>query len=247
VPADLDALCIDLLRRRPHDRPSGGEVLRRLGSTTRSSARAIEFVGRTHELAALHEAYAAGAWPRVVLVSGSPGIGKSALVGRFLRAIQRQAPTPIVLSGRCYEREAVPYKAFDELVDVLAEYLRELPTAQQLALLPDGFDALARVFPVMRRLQPRAASAGETLPSDARAIRKRAGRALRQLLANLGSTSPVVLSIDDLQWADTDSIALLVELLRGQAPPRMLLVAAFRGRTCRRANRCRNCWRPSPR
>jgi serine/threonine protein kinase len=58
VPADLDLLCHDLLRREPWQRPSGGEILRRLGVADRrviegrvDADEAAPFVGRVHELA----------------------------------------------------------------------------------------------------------------------------------------------------------------------------------------------------
>jgi predicted ATPase len=55
----------------------------------------------------------------VVFVGGESGIGKSTLVGKFLDEV-RDAGRAVVLSGRCFERESVPYKAFDRVVDELS-------------------------------------------------------------------------------------------------------------------------------
>ena len=59
-----------------------------------------------------------------------------------------------MLSGRCYERESVPYKALDSLIDSLARYLKGLPTdevASRCCRQDVGF--LARAFPVLQSLE----------------------------------------------------------------------------------------------
>jgi serine/threonine protein kinase len=70
------------------------------------------FIGRESELRALHDAFRATREGRPVTayVSGPSGMGKSALVEHFLDALF-QTEDAVILSGRCYERESVPYKA----------------------------------------------------------------------------------------------------------------------------------------
>src|SRR5947209_20451296 len=63
--------------------------------------------------------------------------------------IKQQAKNAIILQGRCYERESVPYKALDGVVDSLSKHLASLRHTKAEALMPRNSLALVRVFPVM--------------------------------------------------------------------------------------------------
>ena len=239
VPRDLNDLCIRLLRRDAESRPTGREVLRRLGaratgtlpasfaSTTAESA----FIGRERLLAELHDAFSATREGETVsvYVHGNSGMGKSTLVRTFLDQVKEQRHKPIILQGRCYERESVPYKALDGVVDSLSKHLASLRHGRAEALMPRNSLALARVFPVMLQVDAifNARSARpETL--DLFTLRRQAFGALRELLGRIASRRPLVIYIDDLQWADADGTFLLEDLLRPPDAPKLLLVASFR-------------------
>src|ERR1041384_2837264 len=236
VPRDLNELCMKLLRRDAERRPTGREILRALGvkrSPIAVSAvtRDVAFIGRERQLAELHDAFDTTREGQTVTayVHGNSGMGKSTLIRTFLEQVKEKAENVIVLQGRCYERESVPYKALDGVVDSLSKHLATLRRAKAEDLMPRNRAALARVFPVMLQVDAVFdARAKEPETIDLFTLRRRAFRALREILAKLAERKPVVIYIDDLQWADADSIFLLEDLLRPPDAPRLLLIASFR-------------------
>ena len=238
LPVDLVRLCNDLLAMAPEDRPDAVEVLRRLGApeeeTSQGEAPApVEerFVGREAELNVLRQAHEEVQQGRqlTVYVSGRSGMGKSALVSTFLDGARREGA--LVLTGRCYEKEAVPFKAIDPIVDELARHLASLSDEERKTRLPPGLGALGQVFEVLKPFCPR--EAGGQAKEEAETVdllvrRRRAFEALRALLWRLARATPLVLAIDDLQWSDADSMAALRELLRQPDPPPLLLLLSAR-------------------
>ncbi len=234
APPDLVALCDRLMQRDPADRPDDGEVLRLLGRAAPVSGpheASVPLVGRAAHLQALRDAFAATARGQAVAVyvHGPSGAGKSALVRGFLAELAAADPRPVILSGRCHVRESVPFKALDPIVDSLSRHLVALPEDEARVLLPRDLWALARVFPVMQTVVDALHGSGSAVtvldPVD---LRRRAFAALRDLLGRLADRRRVVVAIDDLQWADPDSSALLEGLLRPPDAPALLLLASFR-------------------
>jgi serine/threonine protein kinase len=239
APADLAALASALLSRDPSQRPGGAEVLRRLGAAPPETASAAETApdggadhdtptGRGAELAALGENLARAREARgiAVLVRGRSGMGKSTLIRYFLAPLI-ESGSALVLSGRCHERETVPFKALDGLIDSACRALVAMPRDEVAALLPDDTAALARAFPVLRQIDEVAArieAAGTLKQSE---LRSRAFAACRQLFRNLAQRRTLVLHIDDLQWGDTESIPLIVELVTEPAA-RWMVIASYR-------------------
>lgn len=244
LPEDLDALCNALLSREPRKRPTGEQILERLGAkqkpasakTAARTPRAASATGspqldsREEQLRALRSAYSASRAGRTVIaqIHGSSGMGKSSLVRRFIDELPEAAKT-LVLSGRCYERESVPFKSFDSLIDALSRHLMRLPKEEAMPLLPRDVAFLARIFPALwrvkavRDVEPRAVETNDPLEH-----RRLAFVALRALFHRLSSMRPLVLYVDDLQWGDLDSAHLIAELLRPPDPPPLLFVMCFR-------------------
>jgi eukaryotic-like serine/threonine-protein kinase len=243
----LAELCMRMIHRDPTQRPGGAEVLARLGVSAQSatapplrrltpaSTPALNLFGREHELHSLSSAYARMRKGNlsVVVVRGSSGIGKTCLVEAFLDDIVAaqggRNGTPLVLRGRCHERETVPFKAFDNVVDGLSYRLALLDPRDQAYVLPDGISYLCEIFPVLRRLKLTEDKRYFVPPlREAKELRNQAFTAFCELMFHMARTQPIVIFIDDLQWADRDSFALLRALTRQPGAPPLMLVATCR-------------------
>ncbi|MDD9938417.1 MAG: protein kinase, partial [Myxococcales bacterium] len=240
VPEDLEELCMRLLQRHPSARPDGLSILRSIERRRPPSIRPptssvpaepdAPFVGRGEELSALrrHLGETDRGKPVLSFIHGPSGIGKTTLVERFAHE-QRIAERAVVLKGRCYEREAVPFKAFDSLIDSLSRYLRRLPSVEAAETLPRDIQALAHLFPVLKRGEVvSGAKRRGGLPPDRNELRRRAFGALKELFCRIADRMPLVLFVDDLQWGDVDSARLMAELVRGDDAPAMHLVLTYR-------------------
>ncbi|HEX4422248.1 MAG TPA: protein kinase [Kofleriaceae bacterium] len=238
IPPDLDALCAELLEREPGDRPTGSQILRRLGvgDTDRMTTPLVSisrdggFTGRTEELAMLEAALGPLALKRasIALIRAPSGMGKTSLVSRFFERLRATHPNAVLLRGRCLEREDVPYKAIDHLIDELSDWWLELSPKDAQALLPRDAHLLPTLFPVLDRVPAIADSPRTRLVADPQARRTHAFDALRETLQRLGDRHTVVLFLDDMQWVDRDTTALLADLMRAPDPPPVLLVLSTR-------------------
>ncbi|MFI5459431.1 MAG: serine/threonine protein kinase [Isosphaerales bacterium] len=235
IPTDLAALCLRLLAREPQERPDALEIAKLVSSGLQMASAAAPvpgghgLVGRDQHLAALKDAYRGlQREPQMVFISGRSGEGKTTLAEHFLASLGEDKSLA-VMAGRCYDRESVPFKALDSLIDALASYLRALPETDGALLMPDDIGVLARVFPVLQRVEVVArAGAARFTTLDEQQIRQRAFGALRSLLGRISRRSPIIWFIDDLQWGDADSAEALFETLRPPEAPQVLFLGTYR-------------------
>ena len=239
VSKQLEDLCMALMDRDPKRRPTGNQLIkalgvqRRIGISTANLAgdsvnRRAMFVGREPELGVLDDAFSdvIDGHGVVVCLHGTSGMGKSALLNEYLARICSHAT---VLRGRCYERELVPHKALDSLMDALTRYLKGRSRLAAEQLMPRETRALARLFPVLDRVDAVAEfpARSHDVP-NLQELRRRATVALRELFSRMGDHRPLVLSIDDVQWGDLDSVAVLTDLMALPGAPPLLLVLSYR-------------------
>ena len=226
----LADLCRALLSPDAAARPTARAVIAAVAGDvarpTRSMAagegeNAPGLVGRDAELGVLRDALAelARGAPIAVAVIGEAGIGKTALVSSF--AGEAAARGALVLSARCSEREHVPFRAVDALVDDLAQYLASQPAEERAALATPDVGLVARAFPVLAAILKLDAP----VVASARERRERMAAGFAALIAAVAAATRVVIWLDDAQWADDDSLALL-DAVRVSAAPLLLVVTA---------------------
>jgi DNA-binding CsgD family transcriptional regulator len=150
-------------------------------------------------------------------VAGEAGIGKTRLLREL--AARSEARGYLVLGGAAAELERdLPFAVF---VDALDQYAAGLES-QRLAGLDDQVRTeLAQVFPSLWAL----AGARGAAPQHER---YRSHRAVRALLEQLARMRPLVLILDDLQWADPASVELLGALLRRPPSAPVAMALALR-------------------
>ncbi|HEY1237141.1 MAG TPA: AAA family ATPase [Solirubrobacterales bacterium] len=176
-------------------------------------------VGRLEEVARFNAAIdglsRAGCVP--FAIRGEPGIGKTRLLGELCWLGDEAGH--LVLSGRAAQLERdVPFTVF---VDALDGYLGAQNPRRLTPLGDERLIELARIFPSLAGL----VEPGEgALQSE----RYRAHRAVAALLELLSRRTPVVVALDDLQWADDASLELVSHLLRRPPAGRLLLALARR-------------------
>jgi class 3 adenylate cyclase/tetratricopeptide (TPR) repeat protein len=168
----------------------------------------IPMVGRTRELADLLAVYERARGERscqVVTIAGEPGIGKSRLSEELAREVGDEAS---VLRGRCLPYgEGITYWP-------LIEILRAAARSEERAEI----DRLLEGEPDADRIAGRVAAAVGAAEGGAPA--EETFWAVRKLLERLARERPLVLIIDDLQWAEPTFLELLehVAYLSRSAP-----------------------------
>jgi predicted ATPase/class 3 adenylate cyclase len=174
-------------------------------------------VGRAAESTALHAAIADAerTGGRCVLVSGAPGVGKSTLMQAFgVEIAQRNC---VFAYGRCRDGAPAPYAALGEAFSAIVHTMETTAPPERDSWRADLANGMSALSGVLSELVPDLAQVldqtPETTDREPADPRRRLHRAAIRLISETASYRPVVLAIDDLQWADHDSLLMLSELL----------------------------------
>jgi transcriptional regulator with XRE-family HTH domain len=186
------------------------------------SAASAAFVDREEELGVLREAWSsAKAGHRVLtLIAGEPGIGKTALTAELARQVQ--AAGGLVLYGRWDEHVLAPYQAFREALDDYARACPDDVLRQDLAGLAEE---IGRLCPEPAQ---RIGASAAPPQAAAEAERFRLFESIDTWFRRIAARHPVLLVLDDLQWADEPSLFLLQHLMRARRSTPLLTAAMYR-------------------
>ncbi|WP_019534091.1 AAA family ATPase [Paenibacillus ginsengihumi] len=226
---DLE-LCLDSLLANGHIDALPAE--RRVNDQFRLSDA---IYGREYELQLLLNAYhrASMGSGEIVFLHGVSGVGKTRLIQEFQKSFQ--SGKGLFVSGKFdqYKRD-VPFQAVLQMMSELLSYLLTLPENRLRHWQHAFADALGTSGQVLIDLLPELAQVlgpqqqlGKLPPAEKQ---HRLTQAILQFLSVFVSKErPLVLFIDDLQWADADSLQLIHDLTAEGLPRYVLLIGAYRG------------------
>jgi DNA-binding SARP family transcriptional activator/tetratricopeptide (TPR) repeat protein len=185
-------------------------------------------IGRAEELAALERLWSGLHAPddeehpsaRIGLLVGDPGIGKTRLLAELASRLHSQGA--VVLRGRCTQEPLAPFQPF---LEALRFYVQHAPHEHLLRTAEHHGAELQRLLPELRR---RLGDLPSPPDGDSETERYRLFEAVAGLLAELAASAPVLVVLDDLQWADRPTLSLLQHLTRVPHPARVPIVGAYR-------------------
>ncbi len=230
-----DTMAVHERLLRPGQRPPGEEAAQSLGHAPIELPSelvvpaAAPLVGRRRELEQLErlwsdvrerERLSRADSGKVVLLAGDPGIGKTRLVAAIAQAAYDAGA--FVLAGRSPEEALVPYQPF---LEALRHYVLNVPFSQLRVSAREYGAELARLIPELRR---RAPDLPAPVAAEPETERYRLFEAVVGLLDEMSARAPVLLVLDDLQWADRPTLLLLRHLARAPNPARLLILGAYR-------------------
>lgn len=190
--------------------------------------------GREREIAALLGAFerVSAGGTEVVLVKGAPGVGKSALVNEIHKPVVRQRA--FFISGKYdLSRRNIPHAALIEAFQQLVQHLLTMDEAQLsewrerlLEAVGGSGRIIADVIPIVELIigpQPPVPALG---PSE---TQNRFMTVFQRFMNVFASRShPLVIFLDDLQWADADSLKLLSSIITDSATNHLMVIGAYR-------------------
>ena len=256
IPSQLSAIIMKLLAKTPEDRYQTAAAverdLKRCLHNMETQGIIEEFplgesdcperllmperlYGRDNQVATLLAAFdhvVVGGHPRLVLVSGGPGIGKSSLVNELHKVLVQ--PRRLFASGKFDQlTRDIPYATVAQALQSLIRPLLSRPETElriwrdQLRQAVDPNGALIiELIPDLEFIIGKQLAARDVSPAEAKT---RMQSALRQLIGVFARRDhPLALFLDDLQWLDAATLELLEAILVDREPQHLLLIGAYR-------------------
>jgi class 3 adenylate cyclase/tetratricopeptide (TPR) repeat protein len=190
-----------------------------------STVATATLVGRTAEIGlgrAMLDSVAAGA-SRSLLVVGEAGVGKTAVVGAIAQIASTMDFT--VVYGHCDEGLRAPYQP---VVEALGMWLADCPDVALARVLGPGGPELVRLWPDLARRLPSLAAATTDEPE---VQRWRLFEAVAGLARTIAAARPLLVVVDDLQWAEPATLLLLGHMIKAAGAHTALTMTIRSGET----------------
>jgi predicted ATPase len=188
--------------------------------TDQRPASAARLVGREAELAAMREhcALAIRGERQTVFVTGEPGIGKSSFVDASLEQVTDRHEF-VVIRGQCVEHRE-PEEPFQPVLEALSCLCRQPTQDRVLGLLAAQAPSwMARMLGT-----PASTTQSKVWYADEPTAYARMIREMVDVLERIAVESPVALVLEDLQWADNATLALMASLARPRTPAALVVI-----------------------
>ncbi len=182
---------------------------------TAAPIQPADYLGRNAELAQLQAAWTAAVAGQggTLLLAGEAGSGKTELIHTFERTL-----SATIRIGRSFESTAV--FPFHPWIEILEPLFTQLDESERCALPPFTREGLHRLLPqFLARPDESAAAVGEG---------ERLLTAVADFLLNIAAKTPLILFLDDLQWADDPTLRLFHYLTLRADGQNLLLIGAYR-------------------
>jgi tetratricopeptide (TPR) repeat protein len=238
LPPALETLILQLLEKDPEKRPeSAAVVLQALeaieaGKVETEPSREAPaenplyrrvFVGREPELKQLQSAFDGAISGRgaLMMVTGEPGIGKTALCEQLSTYVTLRGGRTLV--GHCYEAGSLslPYLAF---VEALRSYVLSRDPKDLREELGSGAADVARIISEIRerlKIKPRS-------QKDPEEERYRLLHGVSEFLSNAANVQPMLVVLEDLHDTDNGTLEMLTHVSRNLTGARLLIVGTYR-------------------
>lgn len=200
--------------------PSAGDH----GGPIASAGTAVEhFVGREAELSRLEACLRAARDGRMqtIFITGDAGAGKTTLARVFLESLDERTGLRLA-RGHCIEQYGAG-EAYLPLLEALERLCRGEDHVRVLSVLRQRAPSwLAHVLPLL------ADEAGRARPANTNP--ERMLREMAEAILALAEEQPLVLLLEDLQWADHSTLQLIFYLVRRDDPARAMIIGTYRPR-----------------
>jgi DNA-binding winged helix-turn-helix (wHTH) protein/tetratricopeptide (TPR) repeat protein len=187
-------------------------------------------VGRRTALEELHDAWqhAAGGERQIVFITGEPGIGKSALAEVFRQQAALTERSIHIAHGQCIETYGNK-EAYGPMLEALGRLCRGPRAKAIVQILIAEAPTWVTHLPALLTHENREMLHSEILG----ATRERMLREFGDALESITAVTPLLLVLEDLQWADDSSLDLIATLARRRSPAKLMLLV-----TCRSLELC---------